>query len=153
MLDAALENQHIESQTAWRWCYNCTDCFGEVSKGLSNYCNSGCWYFSVNDRSCFAKQTCSSKEATDWKHEKEGIFILSFAAEKRRNGCWKFLKRMRPQWNVLGFLIQLIQLQMKSRKLQNVYFFFGMGRLIATSRLIISNTSCFQNPLKRLHPS
>ena len=54
---------------------------------------------------------------------------------------------------MLGFSTLLILLQMKSRKLKNVYFFFYMGRLITTSRLIISDTSCFKNPLKRLYPS
>ena len=54
---------------------------------------------------------------------------------------------------MLGFSTLLILLQMKSRKLKNVYFFFCMGRLITTSRLIISDASCFKNPLKRLYPS
>ena len=36
---------------------------------------------------------------------------------------------------------------MKSRKLENVYFFL----LITTSRLV--NTTCFKNPLKIFHPS
>ena len=54
---------------------------------------------------------------------------------------------------MLGFSTLLILLQMKSRKLKNVYFSFCMGRLITKSRLIISDASCSKNPLKRLYPS
>ena len=80
MLAAALENQHIEInlcegdadvvivQTALKMSQN----------GYRTIVTQG--YFSVNDHSCFARQTCSSIEATNGKSEKEDIFIHSFAA-------------------------------------------------------------------------